>query len=94
MEQFRDVRVSQKPLDIGRARLPRRDLNNVCRSIACRKLDHAQAVAVRHEAERFRVDRRAGAETRVIRQVSPVQTYSHRAGRPDAPAGRLRIVKN
>ena len=80
MEQLRDLRIAQKPFEVGRTLLSRSDLHDMRAAVSRRQLYDAEPVAPWNEAERFRIDRDAVAKIDAFRQVAFMQADQRRAG--------------
>ena len=72
MEDLGHLGIAEQALQIGRACLPPRDLHHIRRTVAWRKLHHAEPVALEIEPQRLGVDGDAGGVARQVRQIALV----------------------
>ena len=77
MKQLQHFRIGEQLLEMGRALLSRRNLDEVGAAVAARQLHQAQPIAADLEAERFGVDRDDGAEIVIGRQVAGMEADRH-----------------
>ena len=88
MENLEQRFVGQQFLQVRRGGLPGRDLHDVRRAVAGRKLHHAQPVAMRVETHGLGIDRNRAFVGREVGKIAAMQANGHCVTRLDRMPGR------